>query len=533
MRRGGLLIVVVAVLAVLAWFAWDATREGPAPVAPQTPATDGAPAPAREPTARARAKASPTETLREESPPDAAPPPVVAPDPHALAQIRVVVRHADGTPAVGAVVELRLSEDDDPPPGAPPRRPATTDAEGRAVVVAGPVNDQRFGDVVHAVWEDREAAIEQVPPVVPEEMTLTLGAGVRVEGRTEDAEGAPIAGAKVSLRWPATARRFAGDAVWSAVSDGAGAFRFPPLPPLLDGQWGALRADAAGFAHANEYLGPDEADAAPVVLELARAVGFAGRVLGPDRKPVPGATIRCEGADDAETAADGRFALDGVPAGAELLTVDSKSHAPLVVRDLPGGGGDLGDLVLVAGGTLRGVFVDAGGKPVAAGQLWVRSDDDGDWSRQASTGDDGRFEIPGLPDADLEIEATAHGRKFGEGRSVTVKGLRTGQGDVRIALPAGLRAAFRLRLASDRSVVRVPRVSVDVEKGPPGHTISSRSWESSTADIDSVVYEFEAAGTYVMKVSVPGHAPVTIEDLEVREDRPAEVDVLLVPETPR
>ena len=139
-------------------------------------------------------------------------------------------------------------------------------------------------------------------------------------GRVVDAEGEPVAGARV---------------------------RVAPIPPeaLLVRAYD-LRADTLLTMRGEE------------VVELPRRVG---RLI--DLLPVP----------TAHSGADGRFRIDGVPLQEVVGGVDKEGWVgtPIQKIEAVGGEQDLGDIVLSRGRRVAGIVVDGRGEPVAGAEVFA------------------------------------------------------------------------------------------------------------------------------------------------------------------
>jgi hypothetical protein len=163
--------------------------------------------------------------------------------------------------------------------------------------------------------------------VAPRTPRVDAGAELDVDLRVARADGAPAAGAEVTL-W----------LVDEAVLGLAGYELGDPLP-------GFLRPDAAGGA--NVYL-PHR-----VVLWERRSLGpgivTAELLDGAWGSPTSSVEVRLEGTDLGTWVRDGRLVLRDVPAGAYRLVV-SRGEQPLLVREVvvPAEGLDLGTLLVGA-----------------------------------------------------------------------------------------------------------------------------------------------------------------------------------------
>ncbi|MBL9087999.1 MAG: carboxypeptidase regulatory-like domain-containing protein, partial [Planctomycetia bacterium] len=215
--------------------------------------------------------------------------------------------------------------------------------------------------------------------------------GASIRGIVVDGAGVAVAGARV-VAIPDTATRFlAMEAVGAEGGTGAENFtdaqgRFV-VAAVGDAPLYALVAQADGYGLVSV---PDVPVGADVSVTLVAARRLHGRVLTIDGEPIAGAevavrvTVRHVVVERATTsAADGAYALDGLPADADPFGrfVDVRAvkagFAPLQVRSL--GRADPHDpdafeqhLVLVRGATVVGVVVDdETGRPVPDARVVV------------------------------------------------------------------------------------------------------------------------------------------------------------------
>jgi carboxypeptidase family protein len=161
---------------------------------------------------------------------------------------------------------------------------------------------------------------------------LTLDHDVAIEGRVTDTRGTPLAGAEVRLvtNDPAAEiwQRATGEIFEEQRTGPAGRFR---AGGLQRGQRYQLMVVHPGHV---DFWAPDVVapTAEPLRIEMKTAHTLAGRVLGPEGEPVPGASLSevrelragssmtGSGRGLGQTDAEGRFRVTGLPAG--LLTVD-------------------------------------------------------------------------------------------------------------------------------------------------------------------------------------------------------------------
>ncbi len=234
-----------------------------------------------------------------------------------------------------------------------------------------------------------------------------------VSGRLMDGAGKPVAGAKV--RW--TAYRTDDLAILDAsegrepivvgeASTGAdGRFRVVLDKPDVSV---ALRISAAG-SPSIRLGGPFDSsdDVSLDDMHLAPAEKVSGRIADDEGKAVAGAHVRIVSSDpfsdqdadslgEATTGPDGTFVILEAPAGARAITVRASGYvasSQIQVDPRP----DL-RVTLKRGGTIRGVVLDAGGKP-AAGALVISEDE------AARTDAQGAFRVTGVEAGVRSVQA--------------------------------------------------------------------------------------------------------------------------------
>ncbi len=243
---------------------------------------------------------------------------------------------------------------------------------------------------------------KEVTLPVTGEMTLRLElpAGRAVTGRVTDADTrAPIPDARVGMNW--TLNR-------AVRTDADGRY-------ILAGWTGKGVSDlhvlAEGYGRGHAIVGT----VTSLDFALSKGDNVAGRVVGPDGKPIAGATIAAIGSTDrvdgqqhistaeATSGTDGRFALSslrrdlphtlvvmGVGFGRTLLDFDPRPGAPGVI--------DLGDVRVPAARTLAGRVVTSEGTPVPSARVEC----------SGANGDRGRLRVgrTPIPDAFYGREET-------------------------------------------------------------------------------------------------------------------------------
>lgn len=125
---------------------------------------------------------------------------------------------------------------------------------------------------------------------IPEKLDLTLAAGITLVGTVRNKERTPLPDAAISLQLQIGRFNYPLNV---PPGDAKGSLSIPALP---QGFACLLRATVKGYGGANASLPlaesrADRYEVPPFVLKRADHK-VAGQVLGPDDKPVPGATVR-------------------------------------------------------------------------------------------------------------------------------------------------------------------------------------------------------------------------------------------------
>lgn len=263
--------------------------------------------------------------------------------------------------------------------------------------------------------------------------TITLERGVSIEGRVTDSKGRPVEGAEVTATPSISLDALGTSGVTSQqpVETGAdGSFRIGALKrgeryDLFIRHTGHVPTTAPGV----------EAPAEDVKIVLQTARTLSGRVVGPEREPVPGAEIAAteetkasfDGAGYeftstrplAVTDAEGRFVIADLEAGILNLVVSARQYRTRRLEGFRMPDEDVEDLeiVLDRGARLEGRVVDGEGEPVARARLEARlqggeGGSGPDSQPAAVSGADGSYVLEGLETAQYRIvvESPTHGR---------------------------------------------------------------------------------------------------------------------------
>jgi len=255
---------------------------------------------------------------------------------------------------------------------------------------------------------------------------LHLTAGTALEGRVQDPDGAPLAGAQIFLSMSSAFFFSADEPAPDSISDTDGWFSIPDLRAGAQVDLevrceGFVRRTLPGVVVARELLS----------IELAPAARLAGVVLGEDGAAVSGAFVTAHQeagtagpggrvwADlplsHAPTDADGRFELEELPSGRLRLLVRADGWMPEERTGIEVGTGTVESLTirLRRGAAIEGRVVAADGSPVSDAAVDV-VESSGRGFRGVRSDGDGRYRLEGVEPGQRVVGASAE-----DGRSTT------------------------------------------------------------------------------------------------------------------
>jgi hypothetical protein len=180
-------------------------------------------------------------------------------------------------------------------------RHVTTDEQGRIRVVLSPGKTYEMHCELaenYLRYQPGPKAVIQVPVGVDrcELQSIELVRACRIAGRLLDAAGQPVAGVRIRatchLDDAPTKNEPAGDVSRWATTDSAGQFRFERLEAGTKITLVPVRAGVALAEPVRTVAGEDK----PITLQEKKSelVALGGRILGVDRKAIPGAQIVVE-----------------------------------------------------------------------------------------------------------------------------------------------------------------------------------------------------------------------------------------------
>jgi protocatechuate 3,4-dioxygenase beta subunit len=263
----------------------------------------------------------------------------------------------------------------------------------------------------------------------PDPITFAFQRDAVVRGRVLSPQGRGVKGAEVHLE-QATAPGFPN---WSCVTADDGAFTLGPLPPWPDYEWVVTHPVLRLGARLPQAIPSGRKEPLRVEVKLAPLGIVSGRALDEKRSPLAGAVVRIvvgvrlAGQDKWETEMEvatltadstGRFRFDRIlPGPRHRFRVEVAARGHVGVRSTafevrPGQTKVLGDLVLPAAGpSLSGTVLGGGGQPLADVRIKARPSGTGAtgvslvWPGPVVTARDGRFQVAGLPNGAVELEA--------------------------------------------------------------------------------------------------------------------------------
>ena len=436
--------------------------------------------------------------------------------------IEGTVRDGDtGQPLGGVRVEARdgsaLELRDEPEAG---RVASVTDAEGRFRL-------EGLAAGVHTVTaRAKSAGFASRPGVrVGARVELLMFPAATIAGTVTGPDGRPVAGASVHAV-ATTARRIRSRA---DATDARGQFE---ISGLEGGEYDVI-ALAPGLAPAVATgVAVDRRGEARVDLALLPGVRVTGRLVDERERPVLGRVFlgEIDGRKTpqvlgdrmlAETGADGRFELSGVPPGENALAIVARGQAAERVdftARATGGVVDLGDVRLEAGLVIRGHVRTAVGAPAVGANVMAlgitgppRADG---VIPVAETEADGTFVLAGLEQREYEVTVLAQG--FGKAH----KTAEPGSGPVDLVLePAGVVTG----LVVDERSRPVEAFRVSTAAGDERTMRNLPRFEEMTVEDGRFALSDVAAGVYTVTVSATDYAPTAVSGVKVEAGVSADV----------
>lgn len=241
------------------------------------------------------------------------------------------------------------------------------------------------------------------------DVEVVLEPAARLSGRVEDEEGGAVAGAEVSVEmiFEPEADESAGPTRSRlAKTDDRGRFEVDDIAPgrhIVD-------AFADGYQPSTSRTVALDVGAEPVGLRfvLRRGAVLTGTVSDGDGLPIEGAQVLV-GRPSSRSDTGGAFRVAGLPLGAQRVDVRHSGYNRRVEEvDIAPGENHL-DVTLSGGNRVSGRVIDARDLPVADAVVGLRRDADSPGRHRATSGEDGRFELPAVPDGRYFVVAEKAG----------------------------------------------------------------------------------------------------------------------------
>lgn len=312
-------------------------------------------------------------------------------------------------------------------------------------------------------WGHSAIAFEARPRQRIEGVVVQLRPERRVEVVVVDRETAPVAGATVRVMGAGSGERAMAPVQEQYTTDAEG------RATVVVWRWAALEARHPERGVGRERVGRGDG---PVQITLRALTGdetaserIAGVVVNASGEPVEGALVtafrRARGIHpSAQSATDqgGAFALEGLDRGAHVLLARHPAHPDARLAPVESGTEDA-RITLEGGLTVRGRVVDETGRPVPAAQVSVRRGASRLTRRTVggvvSYDADGRFEVSGLSEGEIELVAASRG--YPPSEPVLA---RAGDADVTLTLERGGRIEGVVR-SEDGAPIAGARVTIE------------------------------------------------------------------------
>jgi len=219
-------------------------------------------------------------------------------------------------------------------------------------------------------WGFSPVQLDAAPGKHVRGLEVFLAPATEIDGLVVDEDGAPVPGAEVVLRGSGGGKAVLITIPGRWVADARGAFRAAaPQGSVLEARRqgyypGHARVDLHALVDGHIRITLGAAWSGPEPQKAA----LAGRVVGPDGQPIPGALVEAgrthgwayAGTPVAQTVtdADGRFRIDELDRSPHLLRARAEGYQPGEVGRVIPGGREV-KIALAGGGRLRGCVRDA------------------------------------------------------------------------------------------------------------------------------------------------------------------------------
>ena len=348
-----------------------------------------------------------------------------------------------------------------------------------------------------------ERALEGLRVPQPAGVVVRLERAAVVRGSVHDQDGTALENVWVGVSAESASGPMPSLSGVYTTADGR--FLFDRLPAGVFRVW-AKATDRPEIDPVRVTLEAGEASS-DLVLRVPAGAVVEGRVVGSDGRPLEGMAVIVASQFE-RTDQDGWFRLDNVRLGSQVAEVRSPAGASVQRALEVEEGVNRVDLEFAPGGSLRGLVVDDGGRPVALAPVRLA----GALDRSTTTDEGGRFEFDELGAG--SYQATLVDRGLGLVGSTPWVELSSEE-RLEVEIVAEPLAVLRGRLLG-----AAPRGRLRVELRPAGAAVAGSRRRYVTAVGDDGLFEVSTIpeGRFelrVLDVGASAGAPLTVSTVDV------------------
>lgn len=362
---------------------------------------------------------------------------------------------------------------------------------------------------------DPYVRIQLTPDNLEVTQNIEMMQSLTISGWVKTAEGFPVADAKVSVY----SHRISSRRDQSTIVDASGAFTLEAEPFIPC----RIKAEAPGYATAfSDVVEVQDTSVKDVTVIMKQSASVAGTVIGPDTKPVEGATVtatlllwigqygRTENLEDTRSDQSGNFAISGLPPEEIRLGARKEGFATSKEEQItlnPGEAKSGVKLVLRKSQFLAGRITNPEGESLESVDVSVYASAGDSSSGYTKTDADGRYRIDGLADTlhNVSLHHPDYGGEF-------YQNIEVGRDDADFVLGAKANVTFIGTLVDWKSAEPIADFSV-----------SSRSG-AQPVKVPDVPGQFKAEKlqpgiSYSFQIEAPGYSSLNTGYIEMPKDK--------------